>query len=130
MKPPETFWLCCVPRPEREHLQDSPFSKAHAVRCSPEETDAQIGRRPARCGVRPARGWYIDGFINLEPHDATDKRPGEKCRRCHSIEFALQPNRHGWDAYGHCNRCGLAGEPLKEATARHECPPGFTSEAK
>lgn len=82
----ETFWLCCVPRHEREHIQDSPFSKAHAVKCDPNETNAQIGRRRAACGVKPARGWYTDAFINLEPHDALDKRPGEKCLRCYASE--------------------------------------------
>lgn len=85
----ETFWLCTVPRPERERNQDSPFSKAHAVECDPKENDAQIGRRRAACGVKPARGWYVDAFINLEPCDALDPRPGEKCLKCYAIRARI-----------------------------------------
>ena len=69
----EIQWLTTAANPAAHTCETDDGQQGwrlHAVRATKQTRFKDLGRQPALCGTRPARGWGLDLFVNT------------KCKRC------------------------------------------------
>lgn len=84
-------WLTTAPNPRSPATGFDAGQRGwarHAVKAEDKETFAEVGSRPAACGLRPVHGWGMDLFVTRKCKHCIRARGNRVCQFCYGMGCA------------------------------------------